>query len=403
VPEITLANILNLNQMKITGGEIFFEDSSIRVSLEVDGRVTPRCHRCGSKCPRIHSNTCRVTRDLNMSEHQVYLHSNLRNVYCEKCNRIVLEKSQAAHPYKRVTPRFALYIYMLCKVMSISAVASHVGLNRKTVAQIDKEYLEKEYGQISLDNIKILSIDEIAVRKGHDYMTVIMNYETGQILWMGKGRKIETLEQFYDKMTEKQRKSIKAVCMDMWPAFMTATKNKLPDAKIVFDAFHVIAAFSKVIDKVRLKEQQEAGQKNKDTYKGSKYILLKNKENLNRVQRAHLDELLELNATICTVMILRDMLKHIWKYTSRTWANNAIENWCTTAQELNIPELSKFCKLLKKHREGILNHCEWPIHNGKIEGTNNKIKVIKRVAFGFRDMRYFELKCIQATTPCGSN
>ena len=171
----------------------------------------------------------------------------------------------------------------------------------------------------------------------------------------------------------------------------------MPQAKIVFDLFHVVAQFSRVIDKVRNREYRKASKENKSVFKGAKYLLLKNRKNVRlKRHREQLKQLLELNEVINTVMILKDQLKHIWSYRSRTWANKAIDNWCTLAKSLNIRVLNNFCKMLNRHRYGILNHCEYPIHTGKLEGVNNKIKVIKRKAYGFHDLRYFTLKIYQA-------
>ena len=171
----------------------------------------------------------------------------------------------------------------------------------------------------------------------------------------------------------------------------------MPQAKIVFDLFHVVAQFSRVIDKVRNREYRKASKKNKSVFKGAKYLLLKNRKNVRlKRHREQLKQLLELNEVINTVMILKDQLKHIWSYRSRTWANKAIDNWCALAKLLNIRVLNNFCKMLNRHRYGILNHCEYPIHTGKLEGVNNKIKVIKRKAYGFHDLRYFTLKIYQA-------
>jgi transposase len=140
-----------------------------------------------------------------------------------------------------------------------------------------------------------------------------------------------------------------------------------------------------------------ASKENKSVFKGAKYLLLKNRKNVRlKRHRKQLKQLLELNEVINTVMILKDQLKHIWSYCSRTWANNAIDNWCALAKSLNIRVLNNFCKMLNRHRDGILNHCEYPIHTGKLEGVNNKIKVIKRKAYGFHDLRYFTLKIYQA-------
>ena len=106
--------------------------------------------------------------------------------------------------------------------------------------------------------------------------------------------------------------------------------------------------------------------------------------------------MLELNEVISTVMILKEQLKHIWSYRSRTWATKALDNWCALARSLSIKVLDNFCEMLERHRYGILNHCDYPIHTGKIEGVNNKIKVIKRKAYGYHDLRYFTLKVYQA-------
>ena len=159
----------------------------------------------------------------------------------------------------------------------------------------------------------------------------------------------------------------------------------------------MVSNFSRVIDKVRNSEYHKASEEDKAVYKGTKYLLLKNRENLkNPDQRQHLKELLALNETISTVMILKDKLKHIWTYRSRTWAAKALDQWCQLARTLNQQSVTAFVKTLEKYRYGILNHCDYAIHNGKIEGVNNKIKVIKRKAYGFQDLRYFTLKIYQA-------
>ena len=171
----------------------------------------------------------------------------------------------------------------------------------------------------------------------------------------------------------------------------------MPHAKIVFDLFHVVASFNRVIDKVRNSEYRKASKEDKAVFKGSKYLLLKNRKNLkSQQQRQHLKELLALNETINTVMILKESLKHIWKYRSRFWAAKALDDWCSLARSLNQRSVTTFANTLERYRYGILNHCDHPIHTGKLEGVNNKIKVLKRKGYGYRDLRYFTLKIYQA-------
>jgi transposase len=158
----------------------------------------------------------------------------------------------------------------------------------------------------------------------------------------------------------------------------------------------VVAAFGRVIDKVRNAEYKKASKENKAVFKGARYLLLRNRKNLrHQSQRDQLKELLALNETLNTVMILKDKLKHIWTYRHRTWANKAIDDWCELARSIKQPALTAFANMLERHRYGIVNHCDHPIHTGQIEGINNKIKVIKRKAYGFRDLRYFTLKIYQ--------
>jgi transposase len=158
-----------------------------------------------------------------------------------------------------------------------------------------------------------------------------------------------------------------------------------------------VANFSRVIDKVRSSEYRKACTEDKPVFKGAKYLLLKNRENVRRKDhRQQLQELLALNETINTVMILKEKLKHIWSYSSRTWAQKALDHWCALARTLKHASVTSFANMLDRYRYGILNHCDYAIHTGKLEGVNNKIKVIKRKAYGFHDLRYFTLKIYQA-------
>ena len=152
-----------------------------------------------------------------------------------------------------------------------------------------------------------------------------------------------------------------------------------------------------MIDKVRNSEYRKACQQDKAVYKGAKYLLLKNRKNVRcKSHRQQLKQLLALNEVISTVYILKEKLKHIWTYRSRSWSVKALDNWCELARSLQNRSVNTFVRMLERYRYGIINHCDYPIHTGKLEGVNNKIKVIKRKAYGFHDQRYFTLKIYQA-------
>jgi transposase len=308
----------------------------------------------------------------------------------------VVEDLEFVRPYQRVTLRLAQYIHELCKMMTVTEVADHLELDWKTVKNIDKAFLEIDYGQTDYDSLRILAVDEIAIRKGHHYMTVVLDYETGRVVWMAEGRKSDTLQGFFSGMTEEQRQSLEAIAMDMWDPYIKAVREAVPHVKIVFDLFHVVAAFGRVIDKVRMEEYRKASKENKEVFKGAKYLLLKNKANLLADQKAHLSELLSLNHNLFILAILKEKLKAIWQYKRVGWARKALIAWCGIARIIGNKAVDTFANQLEKYAYGIFNHCHYPIHTSRLEGVNNKIKVIKRKAYGFHDNRYFILKVKQA-------
>jgi transposase len=394
---LSIAPYFPFRRLKIIGQTVALDATGAHFLAEPDKRFHPTCQRCGQRASAIHSWAQRKIRDLNLATAKTWITCRYRKVFCAHCHGIHIENLDLFIPHLRVTTRLARYIYQLCALMTVSEVAEHMGIDWKTVKNIDKFYLERDYGQPDLKGLRILAVDEISIKKGHRYLTVVLDFLTGRVLFVGKDRKAKTLKRFFNKLSISQRKAIEAVAMDMWDPFVKAVTDKLPNAKIVFDLFHVVANFNRVIDKVRNREYHKAIKNDKSVYKGAKYLLLKNRKNIRRQsQRQQLKELLALNQVISTVMILKDKLKDLWTYRSRSWAQKALDQWCSLAQSLQNRSVNTFVKTLNRYRYGIINHCDYPIHTGKLEGVNNKIKVIKRKAYGFHDLRYFALKIYQA-------
>jgi len=373
------------------------EPSASWIGLEPDHRYRPVCRVCQAR-GTVHSKGLRrIVRDLNMGPAQTFLQVEYRRVWCPNCQRAQVEQLEFLDPYKRVTQRLARAIHELCKTMTVSDVARHFDLAPKTVKDIDKHFLEEQFGQTNCGNLRILAIDEIAIRKGHTYMTVVLDYETGRVVWMGEGRGKETLDLFFAGMTERQKAATEAVAIDMWEPYINRIRHSCPHAKIVFDLFHLVKAFGKVIDEVRRQEVRHAETRgDAKVVKGSRYLLLKNRSNLRPKQRARLRELLAVNERLSAVYQLKDQLRVIYRYRRRGWARKAVDQWCEMAEEVDHPEMRRFIGRLRFFEDGILNHCEYPIGTSPLEGVNNKIKVIKRKAYGFHDPRYFALKVKQS-------
>ena len=394
--KLNIVDYFPFPRAKVVQQEVSQKAQITFIRIEPDKRFKPRCHVCGEDGDGVHSMHSRYVRDLNVTSMSTWLDVSYRKVRCLKCIGVRAEQLTFCDASKRVTHRLARYIFELCKMLTVQEVSEHLGLDKKTVKAIDLAGLEAEHGQTDYAHLSILAIDEIAVKKGHNYMTVVLDYISGRVVWVGEGRSKDTLDEFFSGMSAAEKAGIEAVAMDMWEPFINRVKAHCPQAQIVFDLFHLVKAFGEVIDEVRRTEYAQATKAKKAVLKGSRYLLLKNDENLSDGQRDRLKELLEMNATLSAVHILKDQLKAIYGETSRVAAKTALDQWCHMAENIQHPMMRKYIGRLRFFEYGIINHCDYPIGTSKLEGVNNKIKVIKRKAYGFHDEHYFSLKIIQA-------
>lgn len=391
---ISIPKLFPFSRVKLTMTDDWFE--SVGVHMKPDLRFRPICAVCGSKATGIHSHHSRTVRDLPLGQRRrVHVNFKYRKIECERCVGFHVEDLGIADPGgPRVTQRFARYIYELCQLMTVKEVADHLGLNWKTVKEIDKRGLREEYGDTDYSGLRYLAIDEIAYRSHHRYLTIVIDFDTGRVVWIGKERTTKTLDTFFEAMPNVARECIEAVAMDMWEPFAESVRKWCPQASIVYDPFHIIAKYHDVIDEVRREEARQAtGDLERKVVKGSRWLLLKNRDAPKQAPR--LQELLDVNQNLSKVYVLKDDLKAIWHHTDRTDMAEALTAWCQRAKEADLAPVNRFVETLLRHAHGILNHADHPIHNGRIEGVNNKIKVIKREAYGYHDLEYFCLKIKQ--------
>lgn len=227
--KLSIAVFFPFRRIKITGQQVSAEVTEAHIHVEPDKRFHPVCHGCGKKASGVHSWTLRKVRDLSIGPAiKVWVTCRYRKVLCPRCQAIHIEDLRLFHPYLRVTDRLARFVYGLCKVMTVTEVAKHLGLNWKTVKAIDKFYLEQDFGQPDYTGLRILAVDEISIRKGQRYLTVVLDYLTGRIVFVGKDRKARTLKRFFNMLSVGQRKRIEAVAMDMWDPFINAVKKNCP-------------------------------------------------------------------------------------------------------------------------------------------------------------------------------
>jgi len=276
--------------------------------------------------------------------------------------------------------------------MTIEDLSKKLHMSWHTIKQIDKEHLGKKYKHLSIKGVRQIAIDEFAVEKGHKYMTVVMDLETRRVIYIGEGRGTDALSGFWKKI-QKFKNQIVGVAMDMWPAYIKTVSEQLPNAKIIFDWFHVVKNTNQIIDELRrqiIREEKDLDVRK--VLKGKRWVLLKSKSNLNTKEANDLKDALKLNEPLMKIYYLKDELYQVWACKNKEAAESFLTKWVKKTQETGVTKIVKLAKMIGSHRTGILNWFDHQISTGPLEGLNNKIKVLKRRAYGYRDKEYFKLK-----------
>ena len=239
------------------------------------------CAKCGGTDFIFYGNKKRTFRDLSIGNRQLYVEYYRQRIKCSDCG-VLSEHLRFADDYSHYTRRFERYVFELCRMMTVSDVAKHLQLSWDVVKEIEKKYLKKKYKKPNYKNIRFIAVDEISIGKHHKYITVVLNLETGQILYIGKDRKRTSLDAFFKELGKVRCRRIEAIAMDCWDPYIASAAQYLGYHKIVFDKFHIVSNYGKVIDKIRISEFNQADPDDRQIIKGTKYLLLANKENLKK-------------------------------------------------------------------------------------------------------------------------
>jgi transposase len=385
---------------------LYFLDRKGR-STEVDAKVaevivelarTGRAFHCecGRSFARYYDHQERLVRDLRWGPwKRVRLLVPRFRVDCPDCG-VKTEPLRWIPARCHYTRRLADAVALACReVRTIDAIAESFGLHWETVRDIDKAALKARLNPPNLLGVRHLALDEFSIRRRHTYGTIFLDAERTRVLWVCETReKKAVIDVFRNVFGPDVCRGIEAVSIDCWDAYEAAVHECLPNAQVVWDRYHMISNYNlKVVDRVRIDEARRCQSKEeRETLRKAKFILLKNRRNLVNDEPAELRELLAANRRLLTVHVLGDGLKELWEYRYPAAAAKWFEGWYRRAIHSRIEPLKRFARMLRERLDGVLAHCRYPIHTGTLEGVNNTVKVIKRVAYGFRDLEYFFLK-----------
>ncbi len=312
---------------------------------------------------------------------------------CADCDFDQQEPIPFATGSRSYTHRFAKYVVDLLRGMTLQDTANLLGVSWDMVKEIHSCYLERRYSPPSLKGVRMIGIDEFAVRKGHVYKTIVVDLETGRILYVGEGKGADSLDNFWKRVRRAGTK-IEYVATDLSSAFISAVMENCPNAVHVFDHFHVVKLMNEKLDDIRRTQYHMEKDVNKrKVLKGTRYLLLSNGEDIfDKEYKTRLDNALEMNKPLSQAYYLKEQLREIWSQTDKEEANKVLLDWVAQAKESKVPQLIKMANTMMSFRTGILAWYDCRISTAKVEGINNKIKVMKRNAYGFRDERYFILR-----------
>ena len=370
------------------GAEVVFTIEQARESY--------RCPVCGSDHVIGRGQSRRRFRTVSIGSKPVYLMVSVPRVECRGCGAVRQVKLGFADPRVSYTKAFGRYALELSQYMTIKDVANHLGISWDVIKEIQKADLKRRFDRPKLKHLRQIAIDEISTAKGHVYLTIVLDLESGAVVHVGRGKGGDALKEFWTRLRRSGAK-IEAVATDMSPAYIDAVTTHLPGARLVFDRFHVIKLYNDKLSELRRAlYQQFKDTMQKDVLKGVRWLLLKRPEHLDptRNEPKRLQEALRLNEPLATAYYLKEELNEVWEQDDEESAQALLMDWILYAESTGVRMLHNFAKTLRVHAMGILAYYDHPISTGPLEGTNNKIKTMKRQAYGFRDQEFLRLKIL---------
>jgi transposase len=352
------------------------------------------CGQCGGRNVMRQGVVVRRFRALPIGRKPVWLELPVQRLWCATCNKTRQVKLSFADERRTYTRGFERYALELGRHMTIRDVAHHLGVSWDVIKDIQKRYLLRHFAKPRLKHLRLIAIDEICIGRGHRFLTVVLDLESGAVVFVGDGRGTASLEPFWKRLRSSGAK-VQAVATDMSPAYTLAVHDNLPKAVHVFDRFHVMKLFNEQLADLRREVQRSIEDvEQRRLIKGTLWLLLKNPENLDPRKNEHqrLQEALRINQPLATAYYMKEDLREFWNQLLKPQAARFLDDWIARAEASGIQMLKKFARTLQIHRTGLLNWYDYDISTGPLEGTNTKIRVLQRQAYGFRDHEFFKLK-----------
>lgn len=384
--------LLELPEFKVIKQEAFDNHYLVYVEQKFEDQ---RCIYCGFHSSIVHDKRTRKVRDLSVLNKPLFLMVLVKRYQCHNCGEVFSPSFESIGSHQHYTNRFRLFIYEQVLGTTIQDISRKYQLAYSTVERIfysvayetAKEH-QKVIQENQVDREITLSLDEVAVRKGHKYETVLYDANLGAVMGMHKHRDFEsTLDLLHLKVIHPEK--VTNVVVDMWDPFHKAIRKAFPSAMIIVDKYHVVQKVTQALDQVR---KQIPG------IKKARFLLLKSYENVKEKQRERLDELLDTHESLAYGYFLKELFRDFYKSTDYELAQTLLKEWLQLAWSSPFSSFHEVAKTIENWQQQILQYFKTPFTNGRTEGTNHKIKNIKRRAYGYRNLHRFRTRVILECT-----
>lgn len=367
--------------------ELAKEEKTLHIYLEYRKGAEFSCPNCGSPGCKVHDiqDQDRTWRHLDFWQYKTILHARMPRVKCESCGKILTVVIDWARPGAGLSLLFEYHVLSLMVEMPVAAVARKVGEHDTRLWRVFKHYVDKEVENMDVSNIKNIAMDETSRTKGHKYVTIVVDVDTKRAIFITTGKSADVLREFCQFLDKKgvERSQIKEFCCDMSPAFISGIEEHFPKASITFDKFHVMKMVNEALDNVRRQEQSTQPE-----LKNSRYVWLKNQENLTEKQQKTYAKLKDMD--LATGRAYRMKLSLQKMFTKSAGISELyFEEWYNWAIRSQLEPMIKLAQSLKRRKDGILRWFKTKLTNGLLEGLNSLVQAAKRKARGYRTPENF--------------
>lgn len=378
--------------------KVSLQAQELQVQIRRDKRFGLPCPNCGAQMAvnREHSSKAK---DLPCISVRCVIEFPTIQGRCSSCKTSSTVRPKEIDSTCGATLRLMNSISGLARHLPLTDVGDYAGISGATAYRWDRKVLERSLPKPCLIGLRVLLIDEKSVRKGHGYVTLVMNGDTGELLYMGEGKKKASLRKFLKTLSEEQKKSIEAVCIDRNGAYQAVIKEDLPDAAIVFDKFHLMKNLNEALNEVRKSEFQAAIEEERAVIKGQRYNLMRHEENLPLWAKPRFEKMLQMNENLHVGYLLKEAFGLVWEYKQPKRARDYLEQWVEWTHESAIAPLVRFAKGVSRDAQRIVAFTRHQITNGRLEGFNNQVARIIHKACGIRNTDYLFLKLRQQSLP----